>query len=301
MAADFGPPPIKTLTVAPIPGSFGQGFPGLVYLSTMSYLSPGDLPVGLRERTQQLFYSELLAAHEVAHQWWGNSVTAAGYQDEWLQEALANYTAMMHVEKRKGIKSIDAVLADYKRHLLAKDENGHVVESAGPITLGIRLQNSQTQNSWRVITYEKGTWIMHMLRKQLGDAAFQKMLGEVARRFRQKPLSNEEFRQIAASYLPPRSADPQLDVFFENWVYSTGIPALRFTPKVSTGLKVSGVITQTGVTEDFEVDVPVEVSFVRGPSQTFWVRTSNEPSEFAFTVRQPAVKVAIGSAILRAD
>ncbi len=301
MTADFGPPPIKTLTVAPIPGSFGQGFPGLVYLSTMSYLSPVDLPVAARDRAQQLFYSELLAAHEVAHQWWGNSVIAAGYQDEWLQEAFANYSALSYIEKRKGAKSIEGILSDYRRHLLAKDEAGNVIDSAGPITLGIRLQNSKTQAAWRIITYEKGTWILHMLRKELGDAGFQKMMGQITRQFKQKAFSTEDLRRVAASCLPPRSADPQLEVFFENWVYSSGIPGLKLNPKVSTGLKISGTITQSGVPEDFEVDVPVEVQFAKGPSQTFWVRSGNEPAEFNFTVKQPAVKIALGAAILRAD
>src|SRR5437660_776486 len=72
----FGPPALKTLTVAPIPGAFGQGFPGLVYLSTVSYLEASQRPASLRDRGQQLFFSELMEAHEVAHQWWGNVVTA---------------------------------------------------------------------------------------------------------------------------------------------------------------------------------------------------------------------------------
>jgi hypothetical protein len=299
MAADFGPPPIQTLTVSPIPGSFGQGFPGLVYLSTLSYLRPSDMPQGLRERNQQTFYTELLAAHEVAHQWWGNSVIAAGYQDEWLQEALANYSSLMYMEKRKGAKQVDTVLTDYTRHLLAKEANGATVEAAGPITLGIRLQNSQTPNAWRVITYEKGTWIIHMLRRQMGDAAFQKFLNTIVRDYKQKALSTEQFRKLAASMMPPRAPDPQLDVFFENWVYSTGIPTLKLSMKASTGMRVSGAIAQIGVGEDFEADVPVEVSFAKGPSQTFWVRTGSEPAEFSFQLKQPATRVAIGSAILQ--
>lgn len=301
MAADLGPPPIKTLTVAPIPGGFGQGFPGLVYLSTISYLSPADLPGLLRDRNQQLFYSDLLAAHEVAHQWWGNSVTAAGYQDEWLQEAFANYSALLWLEKKRGSKPIEGMLADYKRRLLSKMEDGRTVESAGPITLGARLQNSLDQNAWRVITYEKGTWILHMLRKRLGDAAFHKLLAHLTSKFQRKPLSVEDLRQSAALFTDPKSADPKLEVFFENWVYSTGIPELKLNAKPSAGLRVAGTLTQGGVSQDFECDVPVEVFFAKGPSRTFWVRTSNEPTEFAFTLTQPAVRVAIGSGILRAD
>ena len=302
MAADLGPPPIKTLTVAPIPGGFGQGFPGLVYLSTISYLSPGDLPGLLRDRNQQFFYSDLLAAHEVAHQWWGNSVTAAGYQDEWLQEAFANYSALLWLEKKRGVKPVEGILADYKRRLLTKMEDGRTVESAGPITLGVRLQNSLDQNAWRVITYEKGTWVVHMLRKRLGDAAFRKLLAHLTSKFQRKPLSVEDVRQAAALFTDPKSADPKLEVFFENWVYSTGIPELKLQAKPSSGgMRVAGTLTQSGVSSDFEVDVPVEVFFAKGPSRTFWVRTSNEPAEFEFTLPQPATRVAIGSGILRAD
>ncbi|BDC48632.1 hypothetical protein F183_A09480 [Bryobacterales bacterium F-183] len=301
MAAELGPPPIKTLTVAPIPGGFGQGFPGLVYLSTISYLSPADLPGFLRDRNQQLFYSDLLAAHEVAHQWWGNSVTAAGYQDEWLQEAFANYSAMLWLEKKRGSKPVDAMLTDYRRRLLSKMEDGRTIESAGPITLGARLQNSLDANAWRVITYEKGTWILHMLRKRLGDAAFRKLLAHLTSKFERKPLSVEDLRQAATMFSDPKSSDPKLEVFFENWIYASGVPDLKLSAKPGPGMRVSGTLTQTGVSQDFECDVPIEVSFAKGPSKTFWVRTSNEPTEFAFTLPQPAVRVTIGSGILRAD
>jgi hypothetical protein len=97
MAQRFGPPPLKRLTVSPIPGRFGQGFPGLVYLSTLSYLDPSERPSSTRNSLQQTFFSELLQSHEAAHQWWGNVVTSAGYQDEWIMEALANYSALLYL------------------------------------------------------------------------------------------------------------------------------------------------------------------------------------------------------------
>src|SRR5205814_1667624 len=98
----FGPPPLKVLTVSPIPGTFGQGFPGLVYLSTLSYLDPAERPAGARSDAAQTFFSDLMVAHEVAHQWWGNVVSSKSYQDEWLMESLANYSALLWLEKKKG-------------------------------------------------------------------------------------------------------------------------------------------------------------------------------------------------------
>ncbi len=98
----FGPPALKTLTVSPIPGTFGQGFPGLVYLSTLSYLDPNQRPDTERGPREQVFFSDLIEAHEVAHQWWGDAVIPASYQDEWLAEGLANYSALMYLEKEAG-------------------------------------------------------------------------------------------------------------------------------------------------------------------------------------------------------
>ena len=59
MSANFGPPPLKTLTVSPIPGTFGQGFPGLIYLSTLAYLKPSEYPAALHTEQQRRFFSEL--------------------------------------------------------------------------------------------------------------------------------------------------------------------------------------------------------------------------------------------------
>ena len=75
MASKFGPPALPHLTVSPIPGTFGQGFPGLIYLSTLSYLKKPCPGPPTPARTAGAFFQEVLQAHEVAHQWWGNRVT----------------------------------------------------------------------------------------------------------------------------------------------------------------------------------------------------------------------------------
>ena len=98
MASRFGPPALPHLTVSPIPGAFGQGFPGLIYLSTLAYFKsvPGTRVGG--SPSAELFYQDVLQAHETAHQWWGNRVAGATYRDNWLMEALANYSALLYLE-----------------------------------------------------------------------------------------------------------------------------------------------------------------------------------------------------------
>ncbi len=298
-AARFGPPALNTLTVSPIPGAFGQGFPGLVYLSTISYLNPSQRPAALRDSTHQLFFSELIEAHEVAHQWWGNVITSESYQDQWLPEALASYSALLWLEQKKGARAVDEVLAAYRDHLLAKDLQGRTLESAGPITWGPRLESVGSESAWRTITYEKGAWILHMLRRRLGDERFLKMLSEMRRRYEFRSLSTSDFQALAEEFAPPGADKSAIGVFFDNWVYATGIPGLKLKYTVR-GTRISGSVSQTAVDDDFSADVPIEIHFAKG-SQTIWVRTSNDGAAFSAVFRQPPLKAALGSTLSRAQ
>jgi len=303
----FGPPPLKTLTVSPIPGTFGQGFPGLVYLSTVSYLDPQERPAGVRNDTLQTFFSDLMVAHEVAHQWWGNVVTSKSYQDEWLMEALAHYSALMWIEKKKGSKALEEVMADFQRELLHTGEDGQSLESAGPVTWGYRLEAAKSAEAFRVITYEKGAWVLHMLRKRIGNDRFLKVLAELRKQYEFRGVSSADLLDLVKKSLPPGVSADSMESFFDNWVYSTGIPTLRVkysvkaSPKVDApSWRVSGTLEQSGVDENFSVDVPVEIQFAKGPAQTVWVRTSNEPSGFSATLKQVPLKVSVpvGSSVL---
>ena len=305
MSAHFGPPPLKTLTVSPIPGAFGQGFPGLIYLSTLTYLNPADRPASMRTGQQRTFFSELLHAHETAHQWWGNLVTTAGYQDEWLMEALASYSALMFLERRKGRDAMLEVLDQYRDDLLKKNEDGRTLESAGPIVWGIRLNSSLTPGSWRTIVYEKGSWIVHMLRSRMGDAQFLKMLGEVVRRNRYSPLTTDGFRRIASEFLPPNADDPKLESFFEQWVYGTGIPTLKLAHNVqgkAPKIRVRANVDQSGVEEDFSALVPIELQLPGKRNLTRWIRTSSEPVTVTVELSAAPARVVLnpGNAVLAA-
>jgi hypothetical protein len=294
----FGPPAMNSLKVAPVPGSFGQGFPGLVYLSTIAYIEPTERPAFARSLQNQMFFSDLIQAHEVAHQWWGNVVVTAGTQDEWIMEGLANYSAMMWLEKKKGAKVLDQLLQQYRDDLLTKDQTGRPIEAAGPITWGYRLEASDSANAWRVITYEKGAWIYHMIRKRLGDENFLKMLAELRRRYQFNVVNTENLRTLVKEYLPPKVSKNSVDLFFDNWVYSTGIPNLKLSYAVKGAAKqwkVSGTIEQSGVDNDFTAEVPVEVQFAKGPPRIIWVETSDEPATFSAATQDLPVKVTLGA------
>jgi hypothetical protein len=296
MVSNFGPPALPHIAVSPIPGVFGQGFPGLIYLSTLAYLKELPGSGGNTNESQQIYFEELLQAHEVAHQWWGNRVTTSSYRDGWLMEALANTSALLYLEKRKDVHSADLMLDAYRGYLLEKGPNGQTVESAGPLVFGSRLENSATPSAYRNITYGKGAWVMQMLRRRMGDQRFLAMLVEIVKRYDRRALSTEDFRRLAVEFQSPRPDDPELQTFFEQWVYGTGIPNLKLSYTLqgkAPGLRLVGTLTQSEVEADFSTLVPVEIQPARGPTITQWVRSGGDPVTFTVPLQQPPVKVTL--------
>ena len=294
----FGPPALPRLTIAPIPGTFGQGFPGLVYLSTLSYLDPQQRPASARSGREQTFFSDIMAPHEVAHQWWGNILSPKTYQDEWIMEALAHYSALLWLEKKKGPQALESELADFKMDLLTGSPDGGSIESFGPVTFGYRLEGARQTETWRVITYEKGAWIFHMLRRRLGDEKFLAMLKELRRRYEFRPVSTSDLEQLTKEFLPAGMTADSADLFFDNWVLATGIPSLRLRYNVSgraPNVQLTGTIEQDNVTADFSVEAPLEIQFPGGQRQTVWVRTGDQVQRFSLTLPQAPSKVSLAN------
>jgi hypothetical protein len=90
----FGPYPYDELAVTQMPGLLSQGWPGLIFLSSFSFLSP-EQKVALHMSPVDKIDSDCVIAHETAHQWWGDLVTWAGYRDQWIAEALATYSSCL--------------------------------------------------------------------------------------------------------------------------------------------------------------------------------------------------------------
>jgi hypothetical protein len=264
----WGRLPIHTIAISPVPAYFGQGFPGLIYLSSLSYMHQEDRPVQLRNQETDIFFSDLLLPHEVAHQWWGNLVTPADYRTNWLMEAMASDSALQILQRRKGAAAVAAVLNGYRGDLM-KEKDGKPVRSLGPVDFGDRLIATGGFAAWHTIVYERGTWILRILRQRLGDDGFEKLQLRMIQQFTAKPISNEDFRSLASDLLPVGQPDKGLNLFFDTWVYGTGIPRMRLHRSGrNLDLQVSDV------DQDFVADVPLRCSSGAGPKRTRWVRAN---------------------------
>jgi hypothetical protein len=295
--ARFGDPALLNVEATPLPGRFGQGFAGMIYLPTVTYFLPQQThsasPLSLDIQT---LFRTVLRAHEAAHQWWGNVVAAGSYHHEWLMEALASYSALMFVEARNGPKASEAILENYRRGLLAKGPDGESAESEGPVVQGRRLDSSNNPAAWMAVIYGKGTWIIQMLRRRMGDDRFLAMLAELRKRYEWKTLDTEQFRALCAEFVPPKSDDAKLERFFDQWVYGTGVPELKLTYSVKGkpgAYRLTGSVAQSGVPDDFTVRVPIEIQTTRGVSKTVLVATGADPAPFSIPVSSANAKAVL--------
>ena len=275
----FGPFPFGSLALTQMPGDLSQGWPGLVFLSSYAFLSPLE-QADLHLDPMAALLSNQVLAHETAHQWWGDLVLWSSYRDQWLVEGLANYSALLLLEKQNPAQ-FRQVLEKYRGDLLSKNKDGEWLRDAGPVTLGHRLISSHFPGGYEAISYERGTWLFHMLRCMLRDAEgtpragkgsahpeepFFRALRKVRERYAGKSVSTQQVIQIFEEELPrPLWFEKRrsLDWFLEGWINGTAMPRLevrdvRITPKEKErGVSAAGVIEQQDAPDDLVTAVPV--------------------------------------------
>jgi aminopeptidase N len=130
----------------------------------------------------------------------------------------------------------------------------------------------------------------------MGDQKFLALLAEISKRYDRKDITTEEFRLLAAEYLPAKSDDPKLESFFEQWVYGTGIPAIKLSSSVkgaAPNVRLTGTVTQSGVDGDFTASVPVEIVIAKGRTMTQWVRSADVPVTFTVVLKAAPLKVTL--------
>ena len=295
-AEKFGEPAQKHVVVAPVPGDFGQGFPGLVYASTKSYFRPGDAPLKGLTSEEALFYTKLLTPHELAHQWWGNVVTVSQPGDAWMMEGLATYSSLLFLEQQEGREALDQSLAGYRKRLLESGDDGVPLEAAGPVVLGERLRTSKAPQAYRIIAYEKGAWIFHMLRGAMGDERFFAFLRDLRDSFALTSITKDDLRQTAARHIPADYPDPELREFFDLWVERTGIPRITvdYTQKSRDGKHyLTANLRQGVIDERFSVAVPLKITTSPGNFLEKYIVTDGSETEFSVVLRNKATRVEI--------
>ncbi len=266
----FGPYPYKQIAVTNIIGSYGQGWPGLLYLGWFTFLdSTQRNALGIKN---QVGLTDFFRGHESSHQWWGHRVGWKSYHDQWLSEGFAEFSGKLYVQFRENRKEFLEQFRRDKDLLHSGDIHSHQVDSLGPIWMGQRIFSSETNgSSYQNLIYSKGGYVLQMLRMQLSDPRnpdtdhlFKDMMRDYCKTFDNKPASTEDFKAIVEKHMI-RGMDldnnHKMDWFFNQYVYGTGIPQYSFhasveaTPDGKTHVK--GELTRSGVPDTWKDAIPL--------------------------------------------
>ncbi|MDH3297802.1 MAG: M1 family metallopeptidase [Gemmatimonadota bacterium] len=168
-------------------------------------LVTGDRSVRLRN----------VVIHEIAHQWFGNAVTESDWDDVWLSEGFATYFTLLFIEHAYGRDEFVAGLKSSAERVFRQytdDPDYRIVHD------NLRDMRRVTSGA----TYQKGSWVLHMLRSRMGDEAFWTGIRSYYSRYMNANASTTDFRRAMEE-----ASGLDLGVFFEQWLYSGGNPRLE--------------------------------------------------------------------------
>jgi aminopeptidase N len=212
-----------------------------------------------------------LVSHEVAHQWFGDSVTEKDWDDVWLSEGFATYFSALTIEHYEGR---DAFVNQMKRSRTA-------IFSTEKRLSGVAVvQTKEWKGIPNGIVYQKGGWSLHMLRGQIGDAKFWAGIREYYRRYRDGNACTADFEKVMEEV-----SGADLGWFFQQWLYRAGSPAVEgawhYNPN-SRKVELSLAQTQAGEPYRLPLEIAIggkieKIEFAQR-SQTFEFAADQEPA-----------------------
>ena len=218
--------------------------------------------------------------HEIAHQWWGNSVTEADWDDVWLSEGFATYFTLLFVEHAEGR---DAFVEGLKR----SRDSVFDFQDKNP---EYRLVHANLDDMRHVLTqqiYQKGAWVLHMLRGVLGDAAFRQGIRRYYRDHRDGSASTADLRRVMEEV-----SGRDLGWFFQQWLYRGGSLDLTGSWSWSDGWLTLD-LRQTDAAAPFRMPLTVELSSPDGATTTHVIELegAHQRIELAAAERPAALRL----------
>ncbi len=222
------------------------------------------------------YFGESVVAHELAHQWWGDMVTCDDFHHIWLNEGFATWSEAIWAEANGGIDAYHQEISFNAFY--------------GPGTIYVPDLNDWGRIFDSNLSYNKASWVVHMLRGLLGDEDFFASLAAYRAAYEYDSATTEEFRDICEGV-----SGLDLDYFFNEWIYGEYYPKYEFDYVVSPaggGFDIDLTIEQTQSWQIFEMPIQMVVSFESG-EQTFIVHNDQAQQNFLLHVDQEPVSVQL--------
>ena len=193
-----------------------------------------------------------------------------------MSEGFAEFSASLYVQfVRQDLKKF-LDYWDHQRDLIT--QSGPATRdikpyTIGPVTQGYRLSNAKTRAAYQFLVYPKGAYILHMIRMMFftardRDARFQLLMHDFVQTYFNHDVSTEDFKRIVEKHMSKDmdlDGNQRQDWFFNEWVYGTEIPSYKFEYQLSPDdSAISWRITQSGVSDNFKMLVPIYLDFGKG-------------------------------------
>ncbi len=253
----YGKVPVKNFYATEIPYLHGQAFPGLILLPWSTF-----------HNTSESGFDELFRAHEVAHQWWGIAVDFETYHDQWLSEAMAQFSGLWYLQTMLNDNDKYFLFLNRWKDEIINNRDYFIAKAqeSGPIWLGYRTSSSKTRGDYNLIIYKKGAWVLHMLRnmmidlKTMNEDGFLNMMKDFYNSFVGKKVSTSDFQEVVENHF-----GQDMDWFFNQWVYGTQIPHYQVHYQMSkikeNNYEMVFKVRQLNVDKNFKMSIPICIDF----------------------------------------
>jgi aminopeptidase N len=231
-----------------------------------------------------------VVSHEIAHQWFGDSVTESTWSDLWLSEGFATYFAGLFIQRHEGEKAFQQYMRDAADEYLRYEK-----KTRTPV------HDTETEDLFQLLNpnnYQKGAWILHMLRGMMGDEKFFRGLGTYYKQHAGATATSEDLR-VALE----QASGMKLNQFFSRWIYGSGHPIyeLSWTRGRFQGRAVVSInLRQTQKGEPFVMPIPIEIITAQGTQRTIIRSIGRETTvRIPLDARPSAVRVDPDEIVLK--
>lgn len=242
--------------------------PGMIFLSSRLFDTSRAVP---DERLQR----------EVAYQWWGQTVGLKSFDDAWLSQGLAEWSAFAFRESTLAGGPLDAAQQEQQERALTFEQTASIARAPGAL--------DDQSAAYQSIVFYKGAMVYRMLRETIGKEKFDALLRQFLQEYRGKNASIDEFERLTT-----RLAGQNMRFFFAQWIEGTGVPEFNVDYQIirtrAGKFRTRGTVRQTIEA----LRMPVELMLrTEGDNQTATVRLEGRSEDFNFESTGQPLEVVV--------
>lgn len=254
-----------------------------------AYAGPGMLFLASKFFDSTRASSDERLQREVAYQWWGQTVGLKSFDDAWISQGLAEWSAFAFREATLNGAQLDAAQREEQERALTFEQTSSIVRAPSAL--------DDQSAAYKSIVFYKGAMVFRMLRETIGKQPFHQLLKKFLDQYRNKNASIDDFERLATQV-----AGKNMRYFFAQWVEGTGVPEFNVDYQIIR-TRAGKFRTRGTVRQNFEnLHMPVELTLhSEGDSQTkiLYLAGTSEDFDFESTGQPVSAEVDPNDKILR--